>query len=89
MLDKILETLKSHQGSEITVTEYADLTVRQRKIMQLMKENVALNVALNSNMLAEKLQVSRKTIERDMAVLQNKGLVYRVGSNKTGYWKIL
>ena len=37
----------------------------------------------------EKLGVSRKTIERDMTVLQEKGLVQRVGSNKTGHWELV
>lgn len=37
----------------------------------------------------EKLGVSRKTIERDMTVLQEKGLVQRVGSNKTGQWELV
>ena len=65
----------------------------QQKILELLNENVALNVAtnvaLNSNNLAEKLGVSRKTIERDMTVLQEKGLVQRVGSNKTGHWELV
>lgn len=91
MLEKILETLKSHQGNEI-VQDDNSLTARQRKIMLLLSENVALNVAtnvaLNSNDLAEKFDVSRKTIEREMAILQEKGLVRRVGSNKTGYWEL-
>lgn len=47
--------------------------------------HVVTNVALNLNDLAEKLEVSRKTIERNMTVLQEKGLVPRVGSNKTGH----
>ena len=92
MLEKILETLKSHQGSELSKTD-TSLTERQQKILQLLNENVALNVAtnvaLNSNDLAEKLGVSRKTIERDMTVLQEKGLVQRVGSNKTGHWELV
>jgi len=92
MLEKILETLKSHQGSELSRTD-TSLTERQQKILQLLNENVALNVAtnvaLNSNDLAEKLGVSRKTIERDMTVLQEKGLVQRVGSNKTGHWELV
>ena len=65
----------------------------QQKILELLNENVALNVAtnvaLNSNNLAEKLGMSRKTIERDMTVLQEKGLVQRVGSNKTGHWELV
>ena len=92
MLEKILETLKSHQRGKLSQTNIA-LTERQQKILELLNENVALNVAtnvaLNSNNLAEKLGVSRKTIERDMTVLQEKGLVQRVGSNKTGHWELV
>ena len=73
MLEKILETLKSHQGGKLSQTNIA-LTERQQKILELLNENVATNVALNSNNLAEKLGVSRKTIERDMTVLQEKVL---------------
>ena len=88
MLEKILETLKSHQGGKLSQTNIA-LTERQQKILELLNKNVATNVALNSNNLAEKLGVSRKTIERDMTVLQEKGLVQRVGSNKTGHWELV
>ena len=88
MLEKILETLKSHQGGKLSQTNIA-LTERQQKILELLNKNVATNVTLNSNNLAEKLGVSRKTIERDMTVLQEKGLVQRVGSNKTGHWELV
>ena len=81
-----------YQGGKLSQTNIA-LTERQQKILELLNENVALNVAtnvaLNSNNLAEKLGVSRKTIERDMTVLQEKGLVQRVGSNKTGHWELV
>ena len=88
MLEKILETLKSHQGGKLSQTNIA-LTERQQKILELLNKNVATNVTLNSNNLAEKLGVSRKTIERDMTVLQEKGLVQRSGSNKTGHWELV
>ena len=81
-----------YQGGKLSQTNIA-LTERQQKILELLNENVALNVAtnvaLNSNNLAEKLGMSRKTIERDMTVLQEKGLVQRVGSNKTGHWELV
>ena len=73
MLEKILETLKSHQGGKLSQTNIA-LTERQQKILELLNKNVATNVTLNSNNLAEKLGVRHKTIERDMTVLQEKVL---------------
>lgn len=39
-------------------------------------------------MLAEKLNKSVITIQRGLTKLVDLGLVERVGSNKTGYWKM-
>lgn len=39
--------------------------------------------------LAKILKVSRKTIQRKISQLRKLGIVERVGSKKTGYWKII
>ena len=39
--------------------------------------------------LADKLGVTDKTIKRDIAKLKNKKRVIRVGSSKSGYWKVI
>lgn len=38
--------------------------------------------------LAEQLQCSDSTIKRNLASLVNKGIIERVGSDKTGSWLI-
>ncbi len=38
--------------------------------------------------LAEKLHVSRVSITKYLKTLKEKGLVERVGSDRSGYWKI-
>ena len=45
------------------------LTDRQRIIMKLATQGVAQNVAVNTKYLSEKLNVNRKTIQRDVAHL--------------------
>jgi len=69
------------------------LTERQRIIIELIKErvadDVAQNVAVNTKYLSEKLNVNRKTIQRDMAYLQERKLIQWVGSAKTGHWEII
>ncbi len=70
-----------------------ELTERQRFIIELVKkgitDDVALNVAVNTKYLSQKLNVNRKTIQRDIAYLQERKLLQWVGSDKTGLWKII
>ena len=53
------------------------------------KETAQKNVAVNTKYLSEKLGVNRKTIQRDMAYLQEKKLIKWVGSDKTGHWETI
>ena len=65
-----------------------ELTERQKVILETLR-NVALNVALNTKYLAEQLNVNRKTIQRDLASLQEKHLIRWIGSKKSGHWGII
>ncbi len=69
------------------------LTERQRVIINLIGNDVALNVAqnvaVNTKYLSEKLNVNRKTVQRDIAYLQELKLIQWVGSDKTGHWEII
>lgn len=49
-----------------------ELTERQLIIIEMIGKSVAQNVAVNTKYLSEKLNVNRKTIQRDMAYLQEK-----------------
>jgi len=51
--------------------------------------DVAPNVTVNTKYLSEKLNVNRKTIQRDIAYLQEKKLIQWVGSDKIGHWEII
>ena len=69
-----------------------NLTDRQRAILEMLKdvaENVAEKVAVNTKYLSERLGVNRKTIQRDVVVLQERQLIQWVGSDKTGHWEII
>ena len=58
----------------------------------LNAENVALNaenVALNTKSLAEHLGLNRKTMQRELTLLQEKKLIRWVGAKKNGHWEIV
>lgn len=80
-------------ADNVAVNVAEELTERQRFIIELVKkgitDNVALNVAVNTKYLSQKLNVNRKTIQRDIAYLQERKLLQWVGSDKTGHWEII
>ena len=42
-----------------------------------------------SNEIAQKLNLSRRTVSRKITELKNKGIIRRVGADKNGYWEIV
>lgn len=70
-----------------------ELTERQSAILYLLGAkilpNVPLNVPLNTTNLAQLLNVSWKTIQRDVDILLSLNLIKREGSRKNGYWVLV
>ena len=58
---------------------------RLNQIIQLFKNNPSITTEL----IAEKLNVTRRTILRDLEKLKKSGKVVYAGSQKKGYWQIL
>lgn len=61
-----------------------ELSLRQKNIVELIKENKFITQEEIGNLLG----VSRFTIIREIKILENKGIIKRKGSNKTGEWVI-
>ena len=80
LLKEILDINKNNSINNETTAK--NVSKRQFKIMELIKEN------LTQDEIADKLGVSRFTIIRDIKFLKQNGFLSRVGSNKTGFWKI-
>lgn len=76
-------------AQNVAVNVAEELTKRQQNIIRLIEDCVAQNVAANTKYLSEKLNVNRKTIQRDMAYLQERKLIQWIGPDKTGQWKII
>ena len=84
MLNRILDSLKALQKIDAVADARKPfvLTARQKKIVTLLKKN---NFATEKEM-AEKFAVTTRTIERDLAKLQDNGILERAGSKRDGYW---
>lgn len=86
MLNKILDSLKESQKDELDslIVEDVHLTARQEKILALLKKNNFLT----ERELAEKFKVTARTIERDLAKLQQNKVLERVGAKRDGRWLV-
>jgi predicted HTH transcriptional regulator len=56
--------------------------------LNILKE-IQKNKKITYNILCEILNKNRTTIMRNISKLKKKGILKRVGSDKTGYWKII
>lgn len=83
-IDRINDKIKSLQ-----------LTDNQSKVFYFLKEgdrineeNDRINDRITVGYISEKLNLSAPTVQRIMKVLEQKGLIRRIGRRKTGYWQI-
>ncbi|PIE77074.1 MAG: AAA family ATPase [Clostridiales bacterium] len=58
---------------------------RLSKIVDLMKKNKEITI----DILATELSINTRTVQRDIKMLQDDGIIERVGGRKDGYWQIL
>ena len=56
----------------------------QQKIMDMILENSEIT----QTVMAEKLDITPRTVKKNIKELVEKGLVEREGSARKGYWKV-
>jgi ATP-dependent DNA helicase RecG len=71
-------------GENVGVNVGVNLSKNQNLILQLLLENKELSI----EKLAESLGIAARSIERNISLLKEKGLLERVGSDRTGYWNV-
>lgn len=86
MLQEIYETLKKRQGAPVIPTKNVGINVgiNELKVVELLRKNNQTT----AKEAAEFLEISIRHSERLFTSLKQNGVIQRIGSNKTGYWKI-
>ena len=72
-------------GGDVGGQKVAKLAERQRKMLNLIKENPRMS----ANEMSEVLSVTQRTIERDLAAMQKQGIIIREGNVTSGRWVII
>ena len=72
---------------------YADTVKMQNDTVKMQNDTVFLLIKENNNITAteisERLKLSLSTVKRKIKDLKEQGIIERIGSDKTGYWKII
>ena len=90
MLQEIYETLKKRQGDPIiTMKATKDVGINVGINEQRALELIRINSRITAKEVAGALSVSLRQGERIMATLKEKGLIRRIGSNKSGHWEVV
>ncbi len=73
-----------NQNGGINSGLFGGLNETEKEIISFIKENPHIRVFE----IAQKLLKPVRTIENNISQLKEKGIIVRIGSKKTGYWKI-
>lgn len=78
--------------NRINILEWGDkhgdkqrLNDTQIKVMKLISDNANIT----KPQIAKRLSIGKTTVDRVIDALKEKGYIVRIGSKKTGYWKVL
>lgn len=88
--EDIMVKFKALQSAKVTekVTEKVaekvteSLSENEKKIFEILRKDPTATYLE----IADKLDISRKTVAQRVRMLKDKGLIVRIGSAKKGYW---
>ena len=91
MLEKLIVALS--EGIEIQRPDVVTMPVQMlpplTSTAQKILSAIAEHPAITMTQLAENLGINRRTVERNIKVLQQEGRLMRVGVTKSGYWRVV
>ena len=84
---------EENSGSVNGSVNQTELTKRQQDIFALINKsgnaNGSVKKGLTTKEIISKLNLSERTVYRELAVLKQLGLIQRIGSDKTGHWEVI
>lgn len=69
-------------GGDVALMEITDI---QKGIIDLVRANASISI----DQLAVKLSVKKRTLEREIAKMKQKGYISRTGSPRSGKWEVI
>lgn len=79
---------KRRNVSQVSTIVRENQQIKLNKTEQIILNLLQINPNYTRDELAEKISKTVRTVQRGLDSLKDKGVIIRVGSNKTGYWLI-
>ena len=76
MIMSVIESVRKKNARTVSDT--------QARVLAEIRNNSNITIP----QMAKNLSLSKSTIDKAMFVLKKAGVIERIGSNKSGYWKI-
>ena len=87
-ISKEIDEFKKSQSDDPTKANFDPIKTDSDPIKQKLYQAISQDGTLNYAEYAAQIGVSEATVKRRLGELKNDGIIIRVGSNKTGYWKV-
>ena len=87
-ISKEIDEFKKSQSDDPTKAISDPIKTDSDPIKQKLYQAISQDGTLNYAEYAAQIGVSEATVKRRLGELKNDGIIIRVGSNKTGYWKV-
>lgn len=86
MLTEIRDTLEKHKATEKVPNKVPDKVPNksESRVLDLLLESPGITASA----IAAKIGITDRAVRKIISSLKEQGLVERVGSNKSGYWKV-
>ena len=82
VVSNVVSDVVSNVGSSVGSLSVAQLSDRQKKIRELILKDTFIS----TQQMSVVLSVVKRTVERDLADLQKKGVLIREGNTSAGHW---
>lgn len=82
--NRIIRSVTPSVTEKVTERVTERVTEKEQQVLNLIIEDPGYT----SQLMADKLSLSRKTITERLRSLKDKGIIQRIGSDTRGYWKI-
>ena len=75
-------------NNKLVVTDNVTDNVTDKRLISIINY-ISKNVRVSTNELAQLLNVTKRTILRDIEKLKKQNKIKRIGNEKTGYWEVV
>lgn len=91
-IDELVENTEKDLKNDtinVNINDTINVNIKLNKTEKNILEMIKNKPDITQNEIAEKLDITKVTVNRNINKLKDKNIIKRIGANKNGYWKIL